>query len=345
MSRKISFEIPSDPPAVAPTAAPAKAPALSGMAGSLQKAAADTQANRRRLEEVETALADARAMGVVELAPDLIDQSEFSDRFSHDDPELAGLTASLAQFGQRVPILVTAKPDGRYQIVYGRRRLEAMRQLGRPVQALIRHLDPVEALRAQGQENTYRRDLSWIEKAVFALTLAQHGKDSDFIRSTLNVDISGLSRMDTVTRSLRQWTGTDAALRSFLMKIGPAPTIGRDRWYSIAQLLDKVTFPAGNPEVIAGAIHAAAHTSSDDRFLLFQRLIEQAMPKVTKRLSAGPVTVALSGKHHATVKAGAAGVAITIPSKGDPALTEWISKNPEAAIAALRKAAEGDGDL
>lgn len=279
------------------------------------------------------------ALTLKDIAPEMIDQSVLSDRFNHDDPDLAALITSLERYGQQVPILVTAKPDGRYQIVYGRRRLEALRRLGRPVQALIRQLEPAEALRAQGQENTYRRDLSWIEKAVFALTLAQHGKDADFIRSTLNVDASGLSRMETVTRLLRQWTGTDTALRRFLMLIGPAPAIGRDRWYSVAQLIETATFPAGNPDVVSEAIRGAGALGSDERFLLFQRLIEESQPKPAKRIAAGPVIVPLGGKHHATVKSGAAGVAITIPAKADPILTSWIARNPTAAIAALRQAA------
>lgn len=45
----------------------------------------------------------------------------------------------------------------RFQIVCGRHRVAALRELGQPVKALIRVLDDRAVILTQGQENTARR--------------------------------------------------------------------------------------------------------------------------------------------------------------------------------------------
>ena len=83
--------------------------------------------------------------------------------------------------GQQVPILVRPHPEieGRYQIAYGHRRARAARELGRPVRAVVRQMSDAELVVAQGQENSARRDLSFIERALYAAKLERAGFDRE----------------------------------------------------------------------------------------------------------------------------------------------------------------------
>lgn len=103
---------------------------------------------------------------------------------------------SFACQGQQAPILVRSHPDraGHYQIVAGRRRVLAMWDLGHPVLALVRQLDDLGYVLAQGWENTARRDLSFIEKTYFAHQLALAGYERWVICDALSVNKTLVSR-------------------------------------------------------------------------------------------------------------------------------------------------------
>jgi ParB family transcriptional regulator, chromosome partitioning protein len=114
---------------------------------------------------------------VQEIDPEMIEDTGLKDRLSSLDDDVAELRDSIAKHGQQVPILLRPHPtlSGRYQVVYGRRRLAAIRALRTPVKALIRTLSDEEAVLAQGQENSLRKDPSFIEKALFAGDLEEAG--------------------------------------------------------------------------------------------------------------------------------------------------------------------------
>ena len=109
-------------------------------------------------------------ISIQDIDPDLIEDTGLKDRLGISEEDVAELRDSIARHGQQVPILLRPHPtlSGRYQVVYGRRRLAAIRGLGTPVKALIRTLSDEEAVLAQGQENNLRKDPSFIEKALFA---------------------------------------------------------------------------------------------------------------------------------------------------------------------------------
>ena len=168
---------------------------------------------------------------VWELDPDEIEDERYSDRL--DPKDVDDLRASIEQNGQTVPILVRRHPaeTNRYLLVYGRRRLEAIRASDKvkKVRALIANLDDTAALRAQVSENTGRRDLSYIERALFAQELLANGFGSQAqIAEVLNVTRSAVSMSISVAKSI----GTDLA-----RAIGPAHGIGRPRWESLAKEL------------------------------------------------------------------------------------------------------------
>ena len=53
-------------------------------------------------------------------------------------------------------------------IVFGHRRAKVARDLGDAVRAVVKPLADIDHVIAQGQENTARADLSFIEKSLFA---------------------------------------------------------------------------------------------------------------------------------------------------------------------------------
>ncbi|KIC47766.1 plasmid partitioning protein RepB [Tateyamaria sp. ANG-S1] len=172
-----------------------------------------------------------KARAVLELDPFEIDAGGLQDRLESDDAEDAALLASIRDYGQQVPVLVRPHPetDGRYQIVYGRRRVLALRDLGQPVKALLRDLDDTALVMAQGQENNARRGLSFIEKANFAAQMRDAGYDRKAMCDALAIDKTVVSRMLQIVDRL----GPD-----LIQRIGAAPAAGRDRWAQLATWID-----------------------------------------------------------------------------------------------------------
>lgn len=173
---------------------------------------------------------DLRSIGsrsVQDIDPELIEDTGLKDRIGTLDDDVADLRESIGKHGQQVPILLRPHPklSGRYQVVYGRRRLAAIRGLGTPVKALIRTLSDEEAVLAQGQENNLRKDPSFVEKALFAGDLEDAGYDARVIQDALNVNRSHTSHM----RKVRE-----AFPREVLERIGAAPSVGWKRWYELA---------------------------------------------------------------------------------------------------------------
>ncbi|ACL58642.1 plasmid partitioning protein RepB [Methylobacterium nodulans] len=190
----------------------------------LSKDAEEARQLRAQLDQVER---------VVELDADLIDASIVADRIADAaDPDFTQLRASVAEHGQQVPILVRPHPEapGRYQAAYGHRRLRAAAELGRPVRAIVRALSDRELVIAQGKENNERRDLSFIERALFAASLEERRFDRPTIQAALGVDAPELSRLLSVA---------GAVSADLIRAIGPAPKVGRPRWLALVELLSQ----------------------------------------------------------------------------------------------------------
>lgn len=246
MGRKNLLDSLIHPPAEAP-APPAAAPA----------AEPAPRYARGAIGAVGRSIADLKARALIEIDPFLIDAGGMQDRLEADNAEDAALAHSLREYGQQVPVLVRPHPtaEGRYQIVYGRRRVLALRDLGLPVRALVRDMDDRELVLAQGQENTARRDLSFIEKANFARQMTQAGYDRKVICDALSIDKTVISRMLSVM---------DQVPLELVEAIGAAPGVGRDRWLSLAQ---QVAASGEDIETLRGILTLnAAADSSDARF-------------------------------------------------------------------------------
>ncbi|ACA19693.1 plasmid partitioning protein RepB [Methylobacterium sp. 4-46] len=256
-------ELPSGNPAPAAPAAPAEAPAApppepvrtavrSGAVGAMGRA----------LGRIATAAEEARAMvaagdKVVEIDPGLVDPSFVADRLGISPEDHAALTEQVRTRGQQVPILVRPHPTqpGRYQVAYGHRRLRVAAELGRPVRAVVKALSDEDLVVAQGQENSARTDLSYIERAAFAVTLEDRGFARSVIMSALSMEKSQLSRLIAIGR---------AVPARVLAAIGPAPRTGRPRW---AALVEALARPDAD-RIVEAALAAEdfAREESDARF-------------------------------------------------------------------------------
>lgn len=142
----------------------------------------------------------------IEIDPATVDPSPLADRFSDGDPQsFELLKQSIAERGQEIPILVREHPSepGRYQSAYGHRRVRVLRELGRPVKAYVKILTDEDLVVAQGIENSAREDLSFIERAVFAMRLEEGGFKRAVVQAALSIDRAEASKLVAVGRVFR----------------------------------------------------------------------------------------------------------------------------------------------
>ncbi|MGX5666639.1 plasmid partitioning protein RepB [Rhizobium daejeonense] len=295
----------------------------------------------REMEEAR-ALREALENGerILALDPAKVEVSFVSDRLSEedrDDPDFLQLVESMREAGQQVPILV--RPHGetpdRYQVAYGHRRLKAARRLGIPVRAIVRSLTDDELVLAQGKENAERRNLSFIERAVFARSLEDRGFDRKLICEALAVQKSELSRLLQVA---------DAVPVRFIRAIGPAPKAGRERWMALGDI-----FLNGNGAEIEKADDEATSerfraADSDTRF---QMLFDRALPvRLRKSAKEAPLELkAPDGRVFARVDRRGRAVKIEFAADVAPAFIERMSarlNEDYAAFVAAESAAKSE---
>ena len=200
--------------------------AVKAMGLTLQKLSAEAESARGLRAQITS------GANVVELEPELIEPSLVMDRISQtDDEAFRNLVKSVEAHGQQVPILVRTHPEksGLYQIAYGHRRLRAAIVLGRKVRAVVREMTNTEVVIAQGKENSERRDLSFIERALFARNLEEAGFDRATLIAALSVHKTEVVRLLAVARAIPA---------DVVYAIGPAPKAGRPRWMALTQLLE-----------------------------------------------------------------------------------------------------------
>ncbi len=243
----------------------------------------------------------AAAEQVVELNTADVDDSFIVDRISFEsDPGFAGLKDAMATHGQQVPILVRPHPDHpkRYQAAYGHRRLRAARELGRPIKAVVKHLSDVELVVAQGQENSERSDLSFIERAMFASHLEQRGFDRDTITAAIGVDKPELSRLLSVVGNIDT---------EIIFAIGPAPKVGRPRWLALASKLAEPQAVRSVKEVLKSEAFEKGDTNL--RFNLVLGALQDARTRAKEPL------VTPSGRRIAWVERTAKGIRLMSEEK------------------------------
>ena len=256
-----------------------------------------------------------------EIDPNLIDDWGPADRLDEftavnsddDDQSLEALKTSIQEGGQQVPILVrrSKTTDGRYEAIYGRRRLKACRELGIKVRANVQDLDDATALLAKGLENAARRNLSFYEKARFAEAIQTAGHDTATVRQVLNLSASGLSHLTKVTQNVPTKVGD---------VIGAAPKSGRPRWTELAEVF--IAKKLNEKAALAILAKAAPETPSDDRL---EMLIKEATKRVPRPNSGLAEVTPIDG---VTIKSSRGAVSMSVKKTGtNAAFAKWLDNN------------------
>lgn len=271
---------------------------------------------------VSQSIADLKSRSVIEIDPMDIEGGGMTDRLDADEADLAVLARSIKSYGQQVPVLLRPHPvkPGKYQIVFGRRRVLAMRDLGQPVKAMIRDLDDQALVMAQGQENAARKDLSFIEKANFARQMRDANYDRQAICDALHVDKTVISRM---------LSAVDRISIGLIECIGAAPSVGRDRWSKLADLAEKLDW--SDTELAALSIG----DNSDRRFNSLITALTTADERrrgiaakgTAKRAEAGESLLGDAGEPLGRFKRGKQDLTLTIRSASADGFDQWLVDN------------------
>lgn len=318
MARRNLFQPPPPPPAD---------PALEAATSDVRPRFPNTGA----MSGVKSTLRDLSSNAVREIDPALIDDAGPKDRLAITDADVASLSESILAHGQQVPIMVRPLADnpGRFRIVYGRRRLHALKLAGIPAKALIRTLTDEQAILAQGQENSLRLDPSFIEKAIFATDLTDGGYDQAVVLDALAIDKPMLSRMTKVAHTI------PLAIIRF---IGAAHGIGRRRWEELADLMrDKEI----DIEPLVGSLPVENQAlGSDERFALVVELAMKSAAQGTTNAASPPALPLLhsDGSKVAEIKETPRSLTIRFVGADQPGFTKWMREHAEAEVMRLYEA-------
>lgn len=250
-----------------PTAPPSQSPHLKKVADGIRQMQERGEILDRLLKEGDR---------IAEIEVDQIAESAIQDRFdgAYDDGAMVEILESMRLQGQIVPGLVRPVSDGSkpFQIVYGRRRLAAARALGLKFRAIVKELTDEQAIIYQGEENTNRDDLTFIEKCSFAYAQEQAGFSRDVICASLSTGKSHISEMIRIASVI-----PGEALRL----IGRSPDKGRRRWMELVEIWQQT-------EAASERIHASLSRAKDgaDRFTLAMSALKAQQEAASERSGA-----------------------------------------------------------
>ncbi|WP_299960932.1 plasmid partitioning protein RepB [uncultured Roseobacter sp.] len=293
---------------------------MSGIANMIARSGAKPTDKVARTSAPALGALQGSLSSIREIDPDLVDDWGPSDRLeeftsvnSEDDGEgFEALKSSIQDGGQQVPILVRrSKTEGRFEVIYGRRRLKACRELGIKVRANAQDLDDATALLAKGLENAARRNLSFYEKARFAVAILEAGHDSTTVKQVLNLSKSGLSHLVKVTQNVPARVGD---------LVGSAPKSGRPKWTALAEvfLAGKLT----QQVAVKFLEKLGPEVSSDDRL---DMLIKEATKRGARQ---GRDSSEVSPVDGITIKTGRSSVLMSVKKSGANAgFAEWLDEN------------------
>ena len=316
------------------------------MLDQLASAGAQAPAPLSPMMSSNRALRSARdavdAHQVWELDPGAINDTRIADRLDPEDVQ--DLREAIETNGQTVPILVRRDPSApdRYLLVYGRRRLEAIRLSDKveTIRALVASLDDDTALRAQISENMARRDLSYIEKALFARELMDSGfGNQSQVAEVLTVTKSSIS----MAMAILELVGPDLA-----RAIGPAHGIGRPRWEALGKAIEAAGADRARLTDIAYkarddfALSVVTEVDSQDQdasAMAFAALEKALAAKPRSRTAPPPpsptstLPIRIAGHRGGTVKRTARG-AVSINLDSGP-FADWLETEAQALVEEL----------
>ncbi|KPN63845.1 chromosome partitioning protein, ParB family [Aliiroseovarius crassostreae] len=235
----------------------------------------------------------------------------------NSDGEVHDLAKSIKLNGQQVPVLLrpSQEQDGKFEVIYGRRRILACREAGTPVKALVRTMDDGQALLAKGLENSARTDLSFYERARFAKAITDQGYSNEELMQALSISKNTLSQLTRATKHIPDRVGD---------LIGAAPKGGRPKWNALSDAFRDNLIGAEKAEQILSAL--PGDKDSDDRLSLLLNSISSKKAKPEKsnerKIQTG-VTMKSNDK------------AVTISVKragGSAAFATWLEQNIEELV-------------
>ena len=261
--------------------------------------------------------------GIQDIQTDLIlpwgpqDRIELTAVNSSDGDDVQDLVESIRTSGQQVPVLLrpATERDGKFEVVYGRRRILACQELGISVKALIRTLDDTEALMAKGLENAGRQDLSFYERARFSQAILEQGHSREEVQQALSISKNTLSQLERVARLIPDVTG---------FTIGPAHGAGRPKWMALAAAFETKTITEGRVARVLKDLPVDA--SSDQR-------LQAVLDSLAKRGTSETRAVERKPAKGTTIKSTKSSVTVTVKRAGDNKdFADWIDANIDRLI-------------
>lgn len=299
--------------AAAPPAAGAAPPPIARVAAdAAARAAGEIVEARRAAAESEAAAAQWRAAEaegrVVKLLPlSAIDVEHLTrDRVASDPEEAAELKASIRAHGVRTPIEVLASPEegGRYGLISGWRRVNALRALWSETGAARFATAPAfvrapegaaEAYVAMVEENEVRADLSHYERGRIAAVAAGRG-------AFPSVDAAVAALFGAGSKAKRSKIRSFALIHEALGDVLAAgPAIGERLGLKIAQMIKE-----GRAAALRDALGADGGRSASEETALLERLARAApvasAPPRRRRPATGVALEARLGADGATLR-------------------------------------------
>jgi ParB family chromosome partitioning protein len=233
------------------------------------------------------------------------------------DEDVQDLAESVENSGQQVPVLLRPAEhrDGKFEVIYGRRRILACQQLGVPVKALIRTLDDSEALIAKGLENASRQDLSFYERARFAKAILDQGYSREQAQQALTISKNTLSQLERVARLIPDLVG---------VTIGPAHGAGRPKWMALATAFEAVAI--SEDDVFRLLADFPNGAGSDARLHMVLASLTKRGAKEARPSERSPVMGAV-------VKSTKSSVSLTVKRAGaTKGFADWLDNNIDRLI-------------
>lgn len=268
------------------------------------------------------------AESIIELDAERVIGSFVKDRLDIEGDEgFQAFLEGLKETGQKLPILVRPLPgkSGHYQAAYGHRRLRACQILKRPVKAIVRDMTDEELVVAQGIENSERLNLSFIEQALFALTLKER-------RYSREIIADALGRKEGQQLGYISFLTNTAMLipEELIRLIGSASSVGRPKWEKLGSLITGRRLNSAQSEALAEltASQAWSQAGSDQRFSMVMAAFDQSAknkPETREIEVSDGVVISAKRSHNAT--------RISIPDNRLPGLSEWLLQRlPELVV-------------
>lgn len=293
-----------------------------GMAAAIAAAAQTTSNGRAHHALPRGTIGAVRAgvAGIQDIDPDDILAWGPQDRFGIELTavnsmfEVKELAESILRNGQQVPVLLrpSRDQDGKFEVIYGRRRIIACRSKGLKVKALIRTLDDDDALIAKGLENAARVDLSYYERARFAKAIEEQGFSKEQVMRALAISKNTLSQLNRTTRFVPDSIGDS---------IGSAPGSGRPKWDALADAFKDL--PAFDMDAVKVLRALNSDVDSDGRLNALLQYASRSIP--------GPATHEVSSG--VTMKTTGTTFTLSVRRAGEAAVfAKWLEENIEELV-------------